>query len=279
MIRQIFWKEWHEHRSKYIGYWSALYAPIVIFALAIALLKGARTPFADLSDALVLKYLPLSMVEALFVLTIFLLLTGYLAVATFSPEIEDRSLFFIYELGVPRRRYLTIKFLYGAMHVVLATFSAVLLLPAVSYAVMLLSGRATSAGSAASFAMVMQVAFRAGIWCALISFGAYTASALIAALIPRWWLASLCSVLATAAFIGWGEDYFSFLPDMPNDSMSIGFSFSTGNSQWITISRALTPKELSQMAQWWTGPLLATLLLIVIFWAATTWLNDRRELR
>jgi hypothetical protein len=279
MIRQIFWKEWHEHRSKYISYWATLYAPIVIFALAIALIKGARTPFADLSNALVLKYLPLSLAEGLFVLTIFLILTGYLAVATFSPEIEDRSLFFIYELGVLRRRYLTIKFLYGATHVVLAIFSAVLLLPAISYALMLISGRATVAGSGAAFAMVMHVAFRAGIWCALISLAVYTASALIAALIPRWWLASLCSVLVTLAFVGWGEDYFSFLPDMPNDSMSIGFSFSTDNSRWITISRALTPKELSQMAQWWTGPLIATLLLIGLFWAATTWLNDRRELR
>ncbi len=63
-------------------------------------------------------------------LTVFLILTGYLAVATFGPEIEDGSLFFIYEQPVPRKVYVGIKLLNGACHVVLAICCAVLLLPA-----------------------------------------------------------------------------------------------------------------------------------------------------
>ena len=279
MIRQIVWKEWHEHRSKYIGYWLTLYAPIVLLSLAIALTTGARTPFADLSDASVLKYLPLSLGQGFFVLTIFLVLTGYLAVAMFSPEIEDRSLFFLYELGVPRKKYFLIKLLYGAGHVMLATFTSILLLPAVAYTMMLIGGKVTTAGSGAAFALVMSVAARAGVWCALISLAAFTASALIAALVPRWWIAALCSVVVTLAFVGWGEDYFTYLPDMPNDSMSISFNVSTNSSQWINISRAFKPAELNAMAQWWTGPLIATVLLIAVFAATSTWFYDRREMR
>ncbi len=64
MIRAIFWKEWHEHRSKYLGYWFSLNAPILVLALAIGLSTAARTPFADLTDALTLKYLPLALVES-----------------------------------------------------------------------------------------------------------------------------------------------------------------------------------------------------------------------
>jgi hypothetical protein len=279
MIRQIFWKEWHEHRSKYIGYWLTLHAPIVILALAIAFTSGARAPFADLSDALVAKYLPLSLGEAFFALTIFLILTGYLAVATFSPEIEDRSLFFLYEQGLTRKQHLTIKMIYGALHVALATFCSILLLPLVSYGLMLASGKATVAGSGAAFGHVMAVAVRAGIWCTLIALAAFTASVLIAALVPKWWLASLVSVIVTVVFVGWGEDKFALLPDMPGDSMSIGFSFSTNNSQWITISRAMTPEELSKMAQWWLGPLFTAIALIAAFTLVTMWLYQRRELR
>jgi hypothetical protein len=113
----------------------------------------------------------------------------------------------------------------------------------------------------------------------LIALAAFTASVLIAALVPKWWLASLCSVVVTVVFVGWGEDKFALLPDMPNDSMSIGFSFSTNNSQWISISRALTPAELNAMAQWWLGPLFSTIALIAVFTIATMWLYQRRELR
>ncbi len=102
---------------------------------------------------------------------------------------------------------------------------------------------------------------------------------MISALVPRWWLAALCSVALTIFFIVFGEGHFSFLPDMPDDSMSIGFGLSTGNAQWVTISRALKPAELNAIAQWWPWPLVGTLLFIALFCTAVTLLYDRKELR
>jgi hypothetical protein len=86
MIHAIIWKEWREHRAKYLAYWIALNAPILIVAVAVGISTAARTPFADLSDSTVLKYLPLTLGEPLLVATVFLLVTGCLAVATFSPR-------------------------------------------------------------------------------------------------------------------------------------------------------------------------------------------------
>jgi hypothetical protein len=279
MIRQIIWKEWHEHRAKYIGYWLTIYAPLILLALGIACTEFARRPFADLNDAQVLKYLPLSLTEAAFTLTIFMLFTAYLAVATFSPEIDDRSIFFLYEQGLPRQRYLAIKLLNGGAHIVLATFSAVLVFPMVCYLIMLMSGKLSTAGSGAAFSIVLSTAARAGVWCALISLAVFTASAVIAAVIPRWWLASLCSVVGAILFVGWGLDAFRFLPDMPENSMSIGFGFGTGtDAKWVTISRALTPAELNAIALWWPGPLVAALLLTAGFCMLTAWLYKRHEL-
>ncbi|HEY3837257.1 MAG TPA: hypothetical protein VGL72_11830 [Bryobacteraceae bacterium] len=279
MIRAIIWKEWHEHRSKYIGYWLALHAPILLLALAIALSSAARVPFADLSDATVLKWLPLSLIESPLIVTIFLLLTGYLAVATFCPEIEDRSLFFLYEQPASRKLYLAMKLLNGAMHVVLATACATLLMPLVVYAMMLISGKVTSAGSSAAFLAVMAAAGRAAVWSALISLATFLASALVSALVARWWLAALASVAITVAFIMVGLDYFAFLPDTPDNSMNISAGFGTGRADWVSISRAFRIEELNAIAQWWRGPLLATVLVIIGLCAALTVLYDRKELK
>src|SRR5258708_9303707 len=120
MIHAIIWKEWREHRAKYIAYWLAINAPMLLVALAVGISATARTPFADLSDGTVLKYLPLALGEPLLLATAFLLVTGFVAMATFSPEIENGSLFFVYEQPVSRHRYVAMKLLFGGFHVVRA---------------------------------------------------------------------------------------------------------------------------------------------------------------
>ena len=279
MIRAIIWKEWHEHRAMYLTYWLVLHAPLLVLALAIGLTSGARLPFADLSDALTMKYLPLSLIQTLLASTLFLILTGYLAVSTFRPEIDNHSLFFIYERPISRKSYLFIKLLNGACHVVLATCCAIVLLPVVSYVLMLMSGKITSAGSGAAFSLVMAAAVRGAVWCSLISLGAFTASALISALVPRWWLAALCSVAVTILLIVEGGDFFNFFPDLPDNSMSVGMNLSTGNVPWITISRAMQPAELKTFGNWHPWPLLTAVALVAVFAAATAFFYDRKELK
>ena len=158
MIRAILWKEWHEHRSRFAAYWLTLNVPIVILCLAIAFTKAARVPFADLSNATAWKYLPLSLIESIFLATIFSIAAGYLAVAIFSPEIEDGSLFFLFEQPIRRKRYVAVKFLNGAFHVAAATWFAGLLAPVVVYGMMLIGGKVTTAGSGEVFAAVMGAA-------------------------------------------------------------------------------------------------------------------------
>jgi hypothetical protein len=279
MIRAIFWKEWHEHRSKYIGYWLTVHAPIFLVTLGIAVSSYARIPFADLSDATVMKYLPMTLVQAFFGTTIFLILTGYLAVATFGPEVDERSLFFMYEQPLSRNRYLAIKVFYGLCHVLLATWCAVLLFPVVGYALMLISGKATVAGSGGVFLAVLSAAVRSAVWCSLIALAGFMTSVLVSALVPRWWLAAICSVVLTVVLINQTAGFFDFTPDIGEGTMSVGMSFSTGNSPWVTISRALTLVELKSFGRWHPWPLLTAVGVVLVCWAASTWLYGRKELR
>ena len=280
MIYAIMWKEWCEHRAKYLAYWLALNAPILILALAVGISTAARTPFADLSDSTVLKYLPLSLVESLLLATLFLLVTGFLAVATFSPEIEDGSLFFVYEQPLSRKRYVAMKLLIGGIHVVLAACFATLFATAAAYAMMLLGGKVTWAGSATAFNAVLAASARAAVWCSLISLIVFTGSALVSALAPRWWIAAAGSVGIAVLLVILGGDFFSFTADIAQgDPMSIGMGFSTGNAQWVTVSRALHLSEVNTFAHWRALPLLIAMLLTAVFSAAIPQIYARKELK
>ena len=280
MIHAIMWKEWREHRAKYLAYWLALNAPILILALAVGISTAARTPFADLSDSTVLKYLPLSLVESLLLATLFLLVTGFLAVATFSPEIEDGSLFFVYEQPLSRKRYVAMKLLIGGIHVVLAACFATLFATAAAYAMMLLGGKVTWAGSATAFNAVLAASARAAVWCSLISLIVFTGSALVSALAPRGWIAAAGSVGIAVLLVILGGDFFSFTADIAQgDPMSIGMGFSTGNAQWVTVSRALHLSEVNTFAHWRALPLLIAMLLTAVFSAAIPQIYARKELK
>lgn len=284
MIRAIFFKEWREHRPKYLGYWFTLNVPMLLLALGVAFTNVGRVPFSDLSNAMAMKYLPISLAESFLVVTIFLILTGYLAVATFSPEIEDHSVFFMFEQPLSRKRYVTIKLLNGAGQVILATCFSILLFPVVSYVMMLLSGKVTWAGSSDAFGLVMAVALRVAIWCSLVSAVAFTASALISALVPWWWLAALCSVVLSVVSIGWGNTLFfpDLFPDTTGgESQSVTVNFGTGHAQWVQIGRAFKPAELDAVAPWhvWPLPVLIVVLLIAVFCVATVLLYERKELK
>jgi len=280
MIHAIMWKEWREHRAKYLAYWLALNAPILILALAVGISTAARTPFADLSVSTVLKYLPLSLVESLLLATLFLLVTGFLAVATFSPEIEDGSLFFVYEQPLSRKRYVAMKLLIGGIHVVLAACFATLFATAAAYAMMLLGGKVTWAGSATAFNAVLAASARAAVWCSLISLIVFTGSALVSALAPRWWIAAAGSVGIAVLLVILGGDFFSFTADIAQgDPMSIGMGFSTGNAQWVTVSRALHLSEVNTFAHWRALPLLIAMLLTAVFSAAIPQIYARKELK
>jgi ABC-type transport system involved in multi-copper enzyme maturation permease subunit len=280
MIGAIIWKEWREHRAKYLAYWLVLNAPILLVALTLGISKAARTPFADLSDSTVLKHLPLALGEPVLLATAFLLVTGFLAVATFSPEIEDGSLFFVYEQPLSRQRYAAMKLLLGGFHVVLAACFATLLATVAAYAMLLLSGKATLAGSSGAFYAVMAASARAAVWCSLISLIVFTGSALVSALAPRWWMAAAGSVVITVLLIAAGGDFFSFTADIAQgEPMSIGMGFSTGNAQWVTVSRALHFSEVNSFAHWRALPLCIAALLTMVFCAAIAQIYERKELK
>ena len=284
MIRELLWKEWRENRWKYATLWLVFNAPVLIMTLVIGLVPSSRRAFADLTNQTVMKYLPLPLGEGILVVSIFLLATAFVAVAMFRPEMEDKRIFFMFEQPLSRRRYVAAKLLIGAFHVALAVGCAILLAPALVYAMMLISGKVTLAGSGAAFGAIMGASARAILWCALVSLVAYTGSALISALLPRWWMSIACAILFILLFgyavnsdnsIIESDNFFDFAPTPDGRTMSV--SVNSGTPQWLNVSDVFPMP--TTYAPWKPWPALSTTLLVLLFSAGVAVVYDRKELK
>ena len=286
MMNKIVWKEWRENRWKYATLWFTFNAPVVILALALGLSRGARTPFADLSDGTIMKYLPMALVEPFLVASIFLLVTGFVGVATFLPEIDEKALFFHFEQPISRKRYAAAKVLNGACQVGLAVSAAILLAPAVAYGMMLLSGKITLAGSAATFGAILNAAARSTVWVSLLSVAVFAGSALIAALVPRWWLAIPCAILFVIVF-GYfalgdnrffaGGSFFEIFPTIEGRTASVSANIGTGSAPWLAVTDPFPMP--TTFAPWRVLPMVTTGILIALFSAGIAVVYERKELK
>jgi hypothetical protein len=285
MMRQIAWKEWRENRWKYAGLWLVFNLPILTVSLMLGVIRAARTPFADLSNQTFMKYLPIPLFESAAVASLFLFATGFVGVATFLPEVEEKSVFFLFQQPMARWRYALAKIANGGAHVALAAVGASLLAPAAVYGMMLAGGKVTVAASGAAFGVVMAGALRAGLWCALISVAAFAGCALIGSVVPRWWLATVCGfgfilllgnyVMDDNRFFN-GDGFFDLFRDMP-DGGSLSVNGNLGSWNWLTVTG---PMPLpTGFAHWHLLPTVTPIALICLFTAGVAWVFQRKELK
>ncbi len=267
MIATIARKEWREHRGRYLGYWLVLNAPILFVGLMTTVSREARVPFAGLSDANLLQHLPLALAESLAVTTIFLFVTGYLAVPMFNRQAEAGAMFFLHEQPISRGRYAGAKLVVGGAHVVVAVVCAILLAVVVAWGLMLAGGKVSWSGSGAQFWLVLAAALRACVWGALLSLAVFTGGALISAISPRWWMAGLGVLVCVAGALLLSGDLFDFTPNnIAADSLSIGVNFHFGEGPpWITMNRAMLVAEVQGFAPWKPVPLLVAAALTALF--------------
>jgi ABC-type transport system involved in multi-copper enzyme maturation permease subunit len=284
MIREIVWKEWRENRGKYAALWLVFNLPMLGIALMLALSRAARTPFADLSNQTFMKYLPIPLWVAPMTITLFLFATGYVGVAMFLPEVEDRSMFFLFEQPLARWHYAAAKLATGGAHVALAVVAASLLAPAVFYGMILATGKVTIAASGAPFWSVMAAGLRAGLWCALMSVAVFAGCALIGSVVPRWWLATICGLLFVLVFaiVGSGDNrffngdaFFDLFVNAPDGGTTISVAF--GNWHWLTVSGNLPLP--TRFARWQLLPTVTPIALICLFTAGVAWVFQRKELK
>jgi ABC-type transport system involved in multi-copper enzyme maturation permease subunit len=276
MMREIVWKEWRENRWKYMTLWLVFNLPMLLLAIVMGLVRAARTPFADLTNQTVMKYLALPLFMSAMIVTLFLFATGFVGVITFHQEVADKSVFFLFELPAARWRHALAKLANGGLHVALAAIAATLAAPAIAYGLMLLGGKVTVAGSSANFGGVMAAAARASLWVALVSVAAFAGTALIGTLVPRWWLATIVAfgfILGCLRYLPDG-DFFDMFSNGPDGNYSVAVNFGTSN--WLSVTGILP--SVSGFAHWHLVPTLVPLAMLAVFAAGLAWVYERKEL-
>ena len=116
ICKAMLWKEWRETRWKWLAFALAFHIPLGIAALVVALREPARFDLYVLSDSVAAQVLDVTLIaQSGFLITAGLFLLAFFAVGSIGAELDNRSIFFLFERPVRRWHVLLFKYAVGAV--------------------------------------------------------------------------------------------------------------------------------------------------------------------
>ncbi|HEV2706390.1 MAG TPA: ABC transporter permease [Pyrinomonadaceae bacterium] len=214
MLKAMLWKEWRETRWKWLAFAVAFHIPLIIAGLVVAFKPAARFDLMAFNDTVVERVLQGTLVvQTIFLISAGLFLLAFYAVGAVGGEIENRSIFFLFERPVHRRQILAVKYAVGATQTVACVALSIVTTLALVYLVT--AGAAsgvTLAGSWGAFASVMDDALRGALWTGLVALMVFSATFLFSVLFEKWWIAVIAGAVALIAmFYYFGADLFNLI--------------------------------------------------------------------
>jgi ABC-type transport system involved in multi-copper enzyme maturation permease subunit len=214
MLKAMLWKEWRETRWKWLAFAFAFHIPAIIAGLVVTFKPTARFDLMAFNDSVVAQVLQVTLlVQTVFLISAGLFLLAFYAVGAVGGEIENRSIFFLFERPVHRREILSIKYAVGATQTVACVSLSILTTLALVYFVM--AGAAsgvTLAGSWSAFAGVLDDALRGALWTGLVALMVFSATFLFSVLFEKWWIAVIAGATSLVAmFYYFGQDLFNLI--------------------------------------------------------------------
>ncbi|MDT5156418.1 MAG: hypothetical protein QOH51_775 [Acidobacteriota bacterium] len=196
--KAMLWKEWRETRWKWLAFALAFHIPLFIAGLTMALRESARFDLYALSDSVVAQVLEFALVfQSGFLITAGLFLLAFFAVGSIGAELDNRSMFFLFERPVRRWHVLLFKYGVGAVQTVtcvglsiLSTLAAVYLVTAAA------ASNVTLSGSWGAFALVASNGLRGTVWTMVIALMVYSATFLFSVWFEKWWIAVIAGAVS-----------------------------------------------------------------------------------
>jgi ABC-type transport system involved in multi-copper enzyme maturation permease subunit len=198
VLRAMLWKEWRETRWKWLAFAFAFHIPVFIACLFFTLRESARFDLYALSDSVAKQVLEVALVaQSSFLITAGLFLLAFFAVGSIGAELDNRSMFFLFERPVRRRQVLLFKYAVGAVQT--TTCVGVSLLTTISAVYFIMAAAATNvtlAGSWGSFVAVVSNGVRGTVWTMVIGLMVYSATFLFSVLFEKWWIAVIAGAVS-----------------------------------------------------------------------------------
>ncbi|HLM56211.1 MAG TPA: hypothetical protein VK422_08855 [Pyrinomonadaceae bacterium] len=214
MLKAMFWKEWRETRWKWLAFAFAFHLPLLFVGASVLLRDTWRFDLYAMSDGVAAMGMELAVVaQTIFLITAGLFLLAFFAVGSVGAELENQSIFFLFERPVRRWQVLLFKYGVGAVQAVTCVALSILTTITLVYLVMAaVATNVTLAGSREAFSYAVANGARGMVWTACIALMVYSATFLFSVLFEKWWIAVIAGGLSVAGmFYCFGEMLFEWI--------------------------------------------------------------------
>ncbi|MCA1593766.1 MAG: ABC transporter permease [Acidobacteria bacterium] len=191
MLKALLWKEWRETRLKWLAFAVAFHLPLFIAGFVVSFRESARFDLLALSDAIAGQVLEVALVfQSAFLITAGLFLLAFFAVGSVGAELDNQSIFFLFERPLRRWHILLTKFVVGAVQTTTCVGLSILSTVALLYVVMVsAASNVTLDGSWPAFLNVLSNGLRGTAWTMIIALMVYSATFLFSVVFEKWWIA------------------------------------------------------------------------------------------
>ena len=198
MIKALLWKEWRETRWKWLAFAVAFHGPLFLAGLALTLEESVRFDLHAVSNPITGQVLEFALIaQSVFLITAGLFLLAFFAVGSVGAELDNSSIFFLFERPVRRGHVLVIKYLLGAVQTMTCVGLSILSSLTFVYAVMVAgSTHVTLEGSWGAYTNVVANATRGTVWTMVIGLMVYSATFLFSVWFEKWWIAVIAGAVS-----------------------------------------------------------------------------------
>jgi len=214
MMKALLWKEWRETRWKWLAFAFAFHIPLGIAGLVFGFQEAARFDLYAMSDAIVNTVLEGALVaQSVFLITAGLFLLAFFAVGSVGAELDNRSIFFLFERPIKRGHLLLLKYAVGAVQTMTCVGLSILTTITATYlAAAAFAFNVTLAGSWDAYTLVITNGVRGVFWTMVIGLMVYSATFLFSVLFEKWWIAVIAGAISLVAmFYYFGEKFFDMI--------------------------------------------------------------------
>jgi ABC-type transport system involved in multi-copper enzyme maturation permease subunit len=264
VIKAMLWKEWRETRWKWLAFAAAFHLPLFIAGLMLALREAVRFDLYAFSDAIAGQALGVAViVQSVFLITAGLFLLAFFAVGSVGAELDNQSIFFLFERPVKRRHVLLFKYLIGAVQTMTVVGLSIPTTVALVYFAMAAAAPGvTLAGSWDAFTVALTNGVRGTVWTMVIGLMVYSATFLFSVLFEKWWIAVIAGAISLAGMFYYTSDNFF---------------------EWIIIPATRNPNSpganLDLYGRLDPVPILVMLLVSAALYLASQYAFERKEMR
>ncbi|HEX3557934.1 MAG TPA: hypothetical protein VHU19_01945 [Pyrinomonadaceae bacterium] len=263
MLKAMLWKEWRETRWKWLAFALAFHIPLGIAGLVLTLRESARFDLYALSDAVAAQVLEVALVlQSGFLITAGLFLLAFFAVGSVGAELDNRSMFFLFERPVKRWQIVLFKYAVGAVQTTACVGLSILSTLGVVYLVMAAAAtNVTLAGSWHSFVEVASNGTRGAVWTTVIALMVYSATFLFSVWFEKWWIAVIAGAISLVLmFYYFGGDLFDWVI----------------NRATVAPRAGITLEFYGRLEPW---PILFMLLISTGLYLASQYVFARKEMK